>query len=61
MNAWPDSCVGKRGSVIASGSLGGRGLDYDHDQLKIWNRYLPDYFDEILKQLFRIPPDNFLE
>ena len=29
--------------------------------IKIWNRYLPDYFDEILKQLFRIPPDNFLE
>ena len=28
--------------------------------IKIWNRYLPDYFDEILKQLFRIPPDNFL-
>jgi hypothetical protein len=29
--------------------------------IKIWNRYLPDYFDEILKQLFHIPPDNFLE
>ena len=29
--------------------------------IKIWDRYLPDYFDEILKQLFRIPPDNFLE
>ncbi len=29
--------------------------------IKIWNRYLPDYFDEILKQLFRIPPDNFFE
>lgn len=29
--------------------------------IKIWNRYLPDYFDEILKELFRIPPDNFLE
>jgi len=27
--------------------------------IKIWNRYLPDYFDEILKQLFHIPPDNF--
>jgi hypothetical protein len=29
--------------------------------IKIWNRYLPDYFDEILKQLFRIQPDNFLK
>jgi hypothetical protein len=29
--------------------------------IKIWNRYLPDYFDEILKQLFHIPPDNFLD
>ena len=29
--------------------------------IKIWNRYLPDYFDEILKQLFRIPTDNFLD
>ncbi len=23
--------------------------------IKLWNRYLPDYFDEVLKQLFRIP------
>lgn len=29
--------------------------------IKIWNRYLPDYFDEIFKQLFRIPTDNFLD
>jgi hypothetical protein len=29
--------------------------------IKIWNRYLPDYFDEILKQLFHIQPDNFLK
>jgi hypothetical protein len=27
--------------------------------IKIWNRYLPDYFDEVLKQLFRIPTDKF--
>jgi hypothetical protein len=27
--------------------------------IKIWNRYLPDYFDEILKQLFRIPTADF--
>jgi len=29
--------------------------------IKIWNRYLPDYFDEILKQLFHIPSDSFLK
>jgi hypothetical protein len=29
--------------------------------IKIWNRYLPDYFDEVLKQLFRIPTDHFLD
>ncbi|OHE21991.1 MAG: hypothetical protein A2Z43_06215 [Syntrophobacterales bacterium RBG_19FT_COMBO_59_10] len=29
--------------------------------IKLWNRYLPDYFDEILKNLFGIPPDNFLD
>jgi hypothetical protein len=30
--------------------------------IKLWNRYLPDYFDEILKQLFQIPitADSFL-
>jgi hypothetical protein len=27
--------------------------------IKIWNRYLPDYFDEVRKQLFRIPTDIF--
>ncbi len=27
--------------------------------IKIWNRYLPDYFDEILKQLFGIPTNHF--
>jgi hypothetical protein len=26
--------------------------------IKIWNRYLPDYFDEILKQLFHIPSEG---
>jgi hypothetical protein len=29
--------------------------------IKIWNRYLPDYFDEIVKQLFQIPTDHFLD
>ncbi len=27
--------------------------------IKIWNRYLPDYFDEVMKQLFRIPTNIF--
>jgi hypothetical protein len=22
--------------------------------IKLWNRYLPDYFDEVMKQLFHI-------
>ncbi|MHB8830379.1 MAG: hypothetical protein ACYC6Q_12740 [Syntrophales bacterium] len=26
--------------------------------IKLWNRYLPDYFDEVLKGLFHIPPVN---
>jgi hypothetical protein len=26
--------------------------------IRLWNRYLPDYFDEILKQLFHIPTDH---
>ena len=26
--------------------------------IKLWNRYLPDTLDEILRQLFRIPSDN---
>jgi hypothetical protein len=26
--------------------------------IRLWNRYLPDYFDEILKKLFHIPTDN---
>jgi hypothetical protein len=29
--------------------------------IKLWNRYLPDYFDEVLKKLFRIPTDNDLD
>jgi hypothetical protein len=27
--------------------------------IKLWNRYLPDYFDEILKRLFQIPAESF--
>ena len=27
--------------------------------IKLWNRYLPDYFDEVLKELFRIPTENY--
>jgi hypothetical protein len=29
--------------------------------IKLWNRYLPDYFDEVLKDLFNIPSDGLLE
>ncbi|MGV8059811.1 MAG: hypothetical protein AB2L12_17595 [Smithellaceae bacterium] len=29
--------------------------------IKLWNRYLPDYFDEVLKQLFHIPYDGLLD
>lgn len=29
--------------------------------IKLWHRYLPDYFDEVLKQLFNFPPDDLLE
>jgi hypothetical protein len=29
--------------------------------IRLWNRYLPDYFDEILKQLFHLPAGNFLD
>jgi len=26
--------------------------------IKLWNRYLPDYFDEVLKRLYHIPSDS---
>ncbi len=29
--------------------------------IKLWNRYLPDYFDEVLKQLFQIPKADDLD
>ena len=29
--------------------------------IKLWNRYLPDYFDEVLKNLFHIPSDSLLD
>jgi hypothetical protein len=29
--------------------------------IKLWNRYLPDYFDEVLKDLFNIPSDGLLD
>ena len=29
--------------------------------IRLWNRYLPDYFDEVLKQLFNLPTGNFLD
>jgi hypothetical protein len=29
--------------------------------IKLWNRYLPDYFDEVLRGLYHIPRGNTLE
>ena len=29
--------------------------------IKLWNRYLPDYFDEVLRNLFQIPQSSILE
>lgn len=29
--------------------------------IKLWNRYLPDYFDEVLKNLFNIPADELMD
>jgi hypothetical protein len=29
--------------------------------IKLWNRYLPDYFDEVLKNLFNIPSDGLMD
>jgi len=28
--------------------------------IRLWNRYLPDYFDEVIKKLFRIPVAGIL-
>lgn len=27
--------------------------------IKLWNRYLPDYFEEVIKGLYKIPPTHF--
>jgi len=29
--------------------------------IKLWNRYLPDYFDEVLRRLYHIPRGNTVE
>jgi hypothetical protein len=29
--------------------------------IKLWNCYLPDYFDEVLKELFQIPSNGLLD
>ena len=29
--------------------------------IKLWNHYLPDYFDEVLRRLYHIPRDNTAE
>jgi hypothetical protein len=35
--------------------------DLNELPLKLWNRYLPDYFDEVLKKLFGIPSAELLD
>lgn len=29
--------------------------------IKIWNRYLPDYFEDVVRKLFHTPPDMVME
>jgi len=29
--------------------------------IKLWNRYLPDYLDDVLRKLFRLPPSAILD
>jgi len=29
--------------------------------IKIWNRYLPDYFEDVVRKLFHVPPDMVME
>lgn len=35
--------------------------DLNELPIKLWHRYLPDYFDEVLKDLFHIPSDGLLD
>ena len=36
-------------------------LELGEMPIKLWNRYLPDYFDEVLRNLFRVPQSSILE
>ena len=36
-------------------------MELDEPPIKLWHRYLPDYFDEVLKGLFNIPSVEVLE
>ncbi|MCX5841439.1 MAG: hypothetical protein NTY16_08310, partial [Deltaproteobacteria bacterium] len=36
-------------------------LDLPELPIRLWNRYLPDYFDEVLKELFQIPSNGLLD
>jgi len=36
-------------------------VDLKELPIKIWNRYLPDYFEDIVRRLFSVPPDMVLE
>jgi hypothetical protein len=31
-------------------------MEPEETPIKLWHRYIPDYFDEVLKRLFNIPP-----
>jgi hypothetical protein len=36
-------------------------MELEETPIKLWHRYLPDYFDEVLKRLFNIPSVEVLE
>lgn len=38
-----------------------RKLEIGELPIKLWNRYLPDYFDEVLRNLFQVPHSTALE
>ncbi|MFZ0132805.1 MAG: hypothetical protein WAK95_09710 [Desulfobacterales bacterium] len=36
-------------------------LELEETPIKLWHRYLPDYFDEVIKRLFNVPSVEVLE
>ena len=36
-------------------------MELEEMPIKLWHRYLPDYFDEVIKRLFNIPSVEVLE